>query len=419
MAAKPNSTVPSQPFYYSYPMPPHLYPGFNSTIHTHPQTVPLAHQNHPVPVQSVSHTAYDANLPPTGSKNTQKVYRGHTAPQLHTLCACAVEINFYAAPKGQKKAYRDSLRQAANRLGVLGSVAVLKDRLKDLLTWHLDPEACPEQLKQVMEASNIKDSFGALLDQLAESKEKCELESDEKREAIIKKAEQDKLGGEAIRQALLTTLRTRSSDVRSTPAPLDPQDDSSSAVLSPEKERSASPLLDDGDYSVTPSTPVLVKKEPIEMTIQDRQLSLGDDGNETEPDVIDLTSSPYTPPLHHLRYRCFGLGPEPTESSIGGDATSSTLTTQNASEESFDTHVTAGSPPTDVRTPFKNLAGKENLELDDSILTMKRKRSDVDSATSAKSKKQKKSESTPMSRKTSRLTLNRSVKSVGSGTLWC
>ncbi|THU93738.1 hypothetical protein K435DRAFT_861253 [Dendrothele bispora CBS 962.96] len=182
-------------------MPPHLDPGFNSTIHTHPQTVPLAHQNHPVPVQSISHTAYDANLPPTGSKNTQKVYRGHTAQQLHML------------------------------------YFVLRDRLKDLLTWHLDPEACPEQLKQVMEASNIKDSFGAVLDQLAESKEKCEKPSS----------------------------RTRSSDIRSTPAPLDPQDDSSSAVLSPEKEWSASPLLNEDNYPVTPSTPVLVA-EPLGLT---------------------------------------------------------------------------------------------------------------------------------------------------------
>ncbi|THU80055.1 hypothetical protein K435DRAFT_874793 [Dendrothele bispora CBS 962.96] len=174
-------------------MPPHLYPGFNATIHTHPQTAALTQLVNPAPVGSTSSPVYppspSQNGIPSGSQNAQKLYKGHLAQQLHTLCACA---------------------QTANGAGVTGSAAVLKDRLKDLLVWHLSPETCPEQLKLVLEESNIKDSFGALLDRLADTKEKCELESDEKREAIIKKAEDDKRGGEAIRQASLITLCARS-----------------------------------------------------------------------------------------------------------------------------------------------------------------------------------------------------------------
>ncbi|KAJ6540537.1 hypothetical protein B0H19DRAFT_1175813 [Mycena capillaripes] len=91
-------------------------------------------------------------------------------------------------------------------LGIKGSDGILKARLQELLVFHEDPASAPAAIRDVISGTSYEISFGAPLDLLTAEKRLFENKTDAEKEKLLKKAEDDKIGGNAIRNASLTTM---------------------------------------------------------------------------------------------------------------------------------------------------------------------------------------------------------------------
>ncbi|KAJ6572353.1 hypothetical protein B0H10DRAFT_2106852 [Mycena sp. CBHHK59/15] len=91
-------------------------------------------------------------------------------------------------------------------VGIKGSDGILKARLQELLVFHEDPVNAPAAIRDVITGTSYEISFGAPLDLLAAEKRLFENTTDAEKEKLLKKAEDGKIGGNAIRNASLTTM---------------------------------------------------------------------------------------------------------------------------------------------------------------------------------------------------------------------
>ncbi|KAG6895035.1 hypothetical protein C0992_003435 [Termitomyces sp. T32_za158] len=109
------------------------------------------------------------------------------AKELFEFVQTALEVRFFKAGHGEKGKREEEMGNMLRKAGIQGSNAVFKARLMEVLGWHQEPLTAPKAIIDAIEGSSWEISFGA------------------------PKADEDKQGGEAIRQASLRMSHERKS----------------------------------------------------------------------------------------------------------------------------------------------------------------------------------------------------------------
>ncbi|KAJ6467730.1 hypothetical protein C8R45DRAFT_938386 [Mycena sanguinolenta] len=156
--------------------------------------------------------AADASAPKTTRKPTSKAPKEASEPKysarnLLDIAQTAIDVQLFAAKYGEKGKKLAEFGTAVRKLGVLGSDGQLKARLMDLLTFHEDPAKAPAAIVKAIEGTNFAITLGAPLDLLAAQQRLYADKTDAEKEKMLKKAAEDKRGGEAIRNASLNRSR--------------------------------------------------------------------------------------------------------------------------------------------------------------------------------------------------------------------
>ncbi|KAJ7668276.1 hypothetical protein B0H14DRAFT_2658000 [Mycena olivaceomarginata] len=149
-----------------------------------------------------------------------------TAKELFDILQTAIMVQFYTAKHREKGAKLKEFGNAVRALNIQGSDDVFKARIKDLLAYHEAPESAPPAVRNAIEGSSHEGTFGAPLDMLMAQKRLYEDKTDAQKEKLrkarfsnhfhclpyvnsLQKADEDKQGGEAIRNASLNRSRRR------------------------------------------------------------------------------------------------------------------------------------------------------------------------------------------------------------------
>ncbi|THV00464.1 hypothetical protein K435DRAFT_794102 [Dendrothele bispora CBS 962.96] len=146
---------------------------------------------------------------PTGAASHGRSRLRIPASSLEALVEVALERKPHLAPHGSKGKVWDEIAAALwdRKLFVGNSVATIKAKLQQLVKFHEDPNSpsCMEIRKEI-EGTSTAIKLAALLDRLSESQKTAKKMSDEKKQKTQVKEEEDRVGGEAIRQASVHTL---------------------------------------------------------------------------------------------------------------------------------------------------------------------------------------------------------------------
>ncbi|KAJ7842505.1 hypothetical protein B0H13DRAFT_2413619 [Mycena leptocephala] len=166
----------------------------------------------------------------------------YSARNLFDIVQIAIDIDFFTAKHGEKAKKVAELGIAVRKLGIEGSDGVLKSRLLEVLAFHEDPSGAPAAIVNAIKGSQFEIRLGAPLDLLAAQRRAYEDETDADKDKMLKKAAEDKKGGEAIRNASLHRSR------RTTSQMAEESDDDDVVVVEP---RNAPPVP-----AAVPSTPL-------------------------------------------------------------------------------------------------------------------------------------------------------------------
>ncbi|KAJ7842902.1 hypothetical protein B0H13DRAFT_2676486 [Mycena leptocephala] len=150
----------------------------------------------------------------------------YSARNLFDIVQIAIDIDFFTANMERR----------------LRSDGVLKSRLLEVLAFHEDPSGAPAAIVNAIEGSQFEIRLGAPLDLLAAQRRAYEDKTDADKDKMLKKAAEDKKGGEAIRNASLHRSR------RTTSQMAEESDDDDVVVVEP---RNAPPVP-----AAVPSTPL-------------------------------------------------------------------------------------------------------------------------------------------------------------------
>ncbi|KAJ6629024.1 hypothetical protein B0H10DRAFT_1939923 [Mycena sp. CBHHK59/15] len=151
--------------------------------------------------------AQSANVPVTKKKEKKPCTSVYTAHELFDILQTAIDVQLYTAKHGEKGAKDKEFGTAVRKRHIQGNDTVLKTRVAELLVFHEDPEGAPDAIVKAISGSTLEISFGAPLDLLMAQKRLYEDKTDAEKDKLKKKAEDDKIGGEAIRNASLNRSR--------------------------------------------------------------------------------------------------------------------------------------------------------------------------------------------------------------------
>ncbi|KAF7333908.1 hypothetical protein MSAN_02403600 [Mycena sanguinolenta] len=202
------------------PLPALHVPASNSTfwdgystapaLHV-PALNPVARDMHPTrdpgPVPAAAVPAPKATRKPSGKAPKEAGEPKYSARNLLDIAQTAIDVQLFAAKYGEKGKKLSEFGAAVRKLGIPGSDGQLKARLMDLLTFHEDPAKAPAAIVKAIEGTNFAITLGAPLDLLAAQQRLYADKTDAEKEKMLKKAAEDKRGGEAIRNASLNRSR--------------------------------------------------------------------------------------------------------------------------------------------------------------------------------------------------------------------
>ncbi|KAJ6623186.1 hypothetical protein B0H10DRAFT_2431556 [Mycena sp. CBHHK59/15] len=257
---------------------------------------------------------------------------------------------------GEKGAKDKEFGTAVCKRHIQGSDAVLKTRVAELLVFHEDPEGAPDAIVKAISGSTLEISFGAPLDLLMAQKRLYEDKTDAEKDKLKKKAEDDKIGGEAIRNASLNRLRC------ATMVALNDDSDDEVVVLahSTKASAAASPLRH------IPSTPsVQLRALPVHLSNWSPPVSiLGpayDSGNDSDIEITGHrlpTGEAITEPVK--------IKAEPVPSTIPGAKKVKCITTATTPLPSI--------PRTDCKAPSKKRTKDDDSDAENTPSARKTKR---------------------------------------------
>ncbi|KAF7972907.1 hypothetical protein HWV62_16634 [Athelia sp. TMB] len=172
-----------------------------------PRAAPAKQSAPPVAV----HAAVTTPPPPATQAKPRRVGRKRyvfTALDLVNTVLIAAEIGFYDGEHGSKHLKEGELGKRLRDTGLDVSDGVCKARLEAMLKWHSDPDNCMAEVREAMDSSDVAaNTVGAPLDILSEALNQSIEKTDSERAILKKKAEEDKAGGNAIREASMRSRR--------------------------------------------------------------------------------------------------------------------------------------------------------------------------------------------------------------------
>ncbi|KAH9943971.1 hypothetical protein B0H21DRAFT_747286 [Amylocystis lapponica] len=140
-----------------------------------------------------------------GKKKTRSTFR---APELEELARYAVDMNPWGRKHGEKGKTWACILEKLQARGYFKSARVdtLRNKMEDMLEYQADPESSTgSSIDQELDSST-KITIAALLDKASELKRRAKLQTEDQKAKANKKAEDDRIGGEAICQASMETL---------------------------------------------------------------------------------------------------------------------------------------------------------------------------------------------------------------------
>ncbi|THU99810.1 hypothetical protein K435DRAFT_855301 [Dendrothele bispora CBS 962.96] len=219
-----------------------------------------------VDANAPAHVNAPSTNPPSSQLTTQSATtRGRprtrfSAADIEALVEVAVEHQPHTAPHGAKSKAWEKVAQALwNRGHFVGSsVGTIKNKLQQLIKYHENPDSsfCNDVRREI-EGTATAIKLAALLDRLSESQKVAKKSSDDKKEKLRMKEEEDRVGGEAIRRASMRTLgpkRRRSNTFANS------DDDSGSDT--PERGTTTEPDSDAGQQ-IKSSNPRALKRTKV------------------------------------------------------------------------------------------------------------------------------------------------------------
>ncbi|KAJ7691355.1 hypothetical protein B0H17DRAFT_1133872 [Mycena rosella] len=139
--------------------------------------------------------------------------KGYTGEELITLARVVIDADPFMRPHGQKggawQEITETLRQRNFRPTSI-SAASVQHKVEALVAYKKDPAGKHKNLANVIgEGTAASITIGALLERLETQFDAAKDKSDDAKVKIKKKNDEDREGGEAIRQASMRTLRKR------------------------------------------------------------------------------------------------------------------------------------------------------------------------------------------------------------------
>ncbi|KAJ7134492.1 hypothetical protein C8R44DRAFT_870122 [Mycena epipterygia] len=194
------------------PQPPPVQPQQFSFINSGPAvaSAPATHRQPLVPVQEPLRIVPERapRAQPTPLAGTRRnAAQPFTGKELFDILQTAIRVKYFTAKHGEKGAKDKELGAEIRKLNIMGSDAIFKARIMDMLVYHEDPEKAPPSIVSAIEGSSYAGTFGAPLDLLMAQKRLYEDKTDAEKDKLRKKADEDKRGGEAIRNASLNRSR--------------------------------------------------------------------------------------------------------------------------------------------------------------------------------------------------------------------
>ncbi|KLO09137.1 hypothetical protein SCHPADRAFT_1000452 [Schizopora paradoxa] len=117
-------------------------------------------------------------------------------------------LKVISCPRKEKAVKWELIRERMASRGVKRTVGTFQTMLKDLYKYHTKGNPS-KWMKEVMMKDSTQAQFGAELDKIQHDKDSVKNKSEEAKEKELKKAEQDAVGGSAIRDASVRTMVTR------------------------------------------------------------------------------------------------------------------------------------------------------------------------------------------------------------------
>ncbi|KAJ6617341.1 hypothetical protein B0H10DRAFT_2218676 [Mycena sp. CBHHK59/15] len=176
--------------YAQYPTTVH----FNQVNFNPPTVEPPRTPFTTFPVQS-------ANVPVTKKKEKKLHTSMYMAHELFGILQTAIDVQLYTAKHGKKGVKDKEFGTAVRKHHIQGSDAVLKTRVAELLVVHEAPEGAPDAIVKAISGSTLA-PLNLLMAQKRLYEDKTDAEKDK-----LKNLEDDKIGGEAIRNASLNRSR--------------------------------------------------------------------------------------------------------------------------------------------------------------------------------------------------------------------
>lgn len=175
---------------------------------------------------------------PQSGKST-RTKRKFSSNELEELIRVTIQRNPWAAKHKEKGKAWDEVRATLQSTGLCEgtSSATLRNKVENMIKWHTDPEsgAGKTMANELSPGSMI--TLSALVDRAYLLKVDAQNMTDAQKEKARKKDEEDRVGGEAIRNAALTVFRKRKSDGRTTPASTDVSDAENEDPTTPRKKK--------------------------------------------------------------------------------------------------------------------------------------------------------------------------------------
>ncbi|OJT07725.1 hypothetical protein TRAPUB_10951, partial [Trametes pubescens] len=134
----------------------------------------------------------------------------YSSAEHEALVRVAVDVNPWGAPYRQKgKAWQTVLETLQKQQKFLGaSVGTIRNKMDAMIAWQADNNCAQGRIVNNL-SDSTKHALAALLDRASELKAMAEHATEEEKAKAQKKAEDDRIGGEAIRSASLATFRKR------------------------------------------------------------------------------------------------------------------------------------------------------------------------------------------------------------------
>ncbi|CAK5275857.1 unnamed protein product [Mycena citricolor] len=144
-----------------------------------------------------------------GAQTSTRTRKQHTALQLFAIVQVANDKDYFSARQHGRKG--EMVTAMAHHLRTVKNIpcteSIVKTRIADLLRYHEDPEKAPAYIRDTISGLSLEIRFGAPLDLLASQKRLYENMTEDEKVKVKEKVDQDKYGGEMIRNASLTTHR--------------------------------------------------------------------------------------------------------------------------------------------------------------------------------------------------------------------